>query len=769
MVISFLKKLKLWQVAVLVATPVAAAAIVYGAYALVTDTDDVALAEDEQLYPVSVGNLSNEVSVNGAVIFPNREVGTFGTPGTVDEVLVEEGQVVEEGEVLARIDATTVAGLDEAVARARLDLSNAQEALEAALDPHSELELAQAEAAVSAARVAVDEAQETLDSLLQPSQLDIAQAEAAVASARLAVEAARSAVDAMVSPDQEVLVGADSAVTAAEVALQEAKDALADLEALPDAEAVASATRAINTAQRDYNNAVADLAVAQADWDERLADAETKASDAEEAYSDAFFKWLGRDLSEAELDSTPASILAAWGADLDEIYSAAARTDRLNDGFFDDPATAWDETQIFVWTHLFPGTVVGSCDDGSPGPGTLCARADFDAAWETLIELRSAVQSTAANWATALAASNDAVARATDAIETAQDSLSDAQEVPGDLEIESAGAAVRLADAALDSARSARADLADPDPMLVASLQSDVDVAAAKLADAEVQLEAFTPAADAPEADAARRQVAVAEASLADAEDQLAEMTVGSDSLEVALREAELTSAQASLEQAVALRAGAELTAPWTGLVSLVNVEAGQTVGRETTIVELVDPTVVEVDGIVDEIDVLFVRTGATASITMDALPGAVLEGSVSSVATAGISQQGVVSYPIRIGLDVPDGLSIPEGLSAVATVVVRQENGLLIPLSALGGSFDRPVVRVAFEGRVEERPVVLGSSDDFWTVVTDGLSEGEQIVMRSQTATTSGFGSDFRLRFAAGAAGQLGGFGGGGQGGSRR
>ncbi len=38
---AFLTKLKLWQMAVLVATPVAAAAIVYGVYALVTGTDDI--------------------------------------------------------------------------------------------------------------------------------------------------------------------------------------------------------------------------------------------------------------------------------------------------------------------------------------------------------------------------------------------------------------------------------------------------------------------------------------------------------------------------------------------------------------------------------------------------------------------------------------------------------------------------------------------------------------------------------------------------------
>ena len=73
--------------------------------------------------------------------------------------------------------------------------------------------------------------------------------------------------------------------------------------------------------------------------------------------------------------------------------------------------------------------------------------------------------------------------------------------------------------------------------------------------------------------------------------------------------------------------------APMSGIVSVVNVEAGQAVNRDAPAIEIVDPTVIEVDGIVDEVDVLFVQVVARAEVTMDALPGQVLEGTVSSVA----------------------------------------------------------------------------------------------------------------------------------------
>ena len=78
--------------------------------------------------------------VYGSLVYPVRETLTFGTQGTVEEVLVEEGQVVEEGQALARLDATTVASLERAVARARVDLRSAEEALAEAKDPHTSLD-----------------------------------------------------------------------------------------------------------------------------------------------------------------------------------------------------------------------------------------------------------------------------------------------------------------------------------------------------------------------------------------------------------------------------------------------------------------------------------------------------------------------------------------------------------------------------------------------------------------------------------------------------
>lgn len=74
--------------------------------------------------------------------------------------------------------------------------------------------------------------------------------------------------------------------------------------------------------------------------------------------------------------------------------------------------------------------------------------------------------------------------------------------------------------------------------------------------------------------------------------------------------------------------------------------------------------------------------------------------------------------------------VKLKEGLSATAVVILREEkNVLLVPTQSIYGTYDKPTVQVWVEGKIEERAVKLGNTDDFWIVVLDGLTEGEKII----------------------------------------
>jgi HlyD family secretion protein len=250
----------------------------------------------------------------------------------------------------------------------------------------------------------------------------------------------------------------------------------------------------------------------------------------------------------------------------------------------------------------------------------------------------------------------------------------------------------------------------------------------------------------------ADQDVAKAEDSLED----IQESADGPDDLDLAVLQAKLKVTQMSLEEAIEARDQATIRAPFDGVIVTVGVENGQTIGANTPVVEIADPATVEIDGTVDEIDILFVSQGALAEVTMDALPDQVLKGIVSFIAPVGVTQQGVVSYPIRIQVQASD-IHLPEGLSAVANIVIREDKDvLLIPLQALYGSFEDPTVQVVTDtNRIETRSVILGNSDDFWVVISEGISADDVLAMEAQQANAGELGvSGLIRRFQGGGQG---------------
>ena len=897
--IEALKFIKLWQIGVLVTVLLGGAGAAYGAYVTLFGPEESALQEDQQLVPVTRGDLVNDVSVNGSLAFANRETLTFGTQGTVGEVLVEEGEQVKEGQALARLDLETVAALEKAIAKANTALRDAEEALAKAKNPHTALDFAQAEANVANSDLTLDQAEDTLAKLQEPSPYDLAQAEARVASSRLSlasatdalarlleeasaqdVEQAKSVVtnakismeealerldelktgptDAQVAQAKAAVTNAKIAVeegkaaldelndgataekiaraeadaTNAKISLQDALTALQEMKSGPSAEDLAKSQSQVDSAGTALSNAQLDHKLAHKDWDGKLQAAQDAASTASGDYQAVYLTWLGIEPGEGDLD--PDSLLESWGVDLTLLFDPRSRfydVDRLLSPVglpVDDPATPWNERVVYSWANLYPGAIVPTCEDDVVPLQGRCVRKEIDAAWDAHREAADSLDTVETQAEKAIANAQSAVTRAEETLVATNDALAELKEPPDPLDIESREKFVELAAAALATAEEelakltdepdpleverkqdllslaqtdldrakeevaklaedadplaterernqlalARANLAEaqetlgelsdePDPVEVESRKKEVALARATLDDAEADLAELIDGPPPLELEAKRKQVEVAREVLAEAEEDLTELKGSVDPLEVALRQAEVASAQAAVEASVQRLESATVKAPWDGTVAAVYVEIGGQVNTSTRTFEMVDPTVIQVNGIVDEIDVLFIREGARASVTMDALPGETLTGAVSEISAEPATQQGVVSYPISIQVQAPPGVELPEGLSAVATVVIREDlDVLLVPIDTLYGTFDQPVVRIKTNGQVQERAVTLGNSDDYWVVIEDGVAEAELVVMETREATTGGSFGSFRALFGGGARG---GFGGGG------
>ena len=132
------------------------------------------------------------------------------------------------------------------------------------------------------------------------------------------------------------------------------------------------------------------------------------------------------------------------------------------------------------------------------------------------------------------------------------------------------------------------------------------------------------------------------------------------------------------------------------------------------------------------------------AFITIDAETSLNISGVVEEISITPSVQQGVVSYSVTVDLESVFSVQLRDGLSAVAEIVIENSpNQIAIPLNAIRGSEDNPFVLVKSESAVENRSVSLGSSDDFWVSVVEGLEEGETILIHEKPIV----GEEFNMR----------------------
>lgn len=128
------------------------------------------------------GDLTSRVSIPGNISMPHRAGLSFGVNGTVEELNVELGDEVKEGEVVAGLKADS---LRRVLAGVQADLRTAEINL---AQFHQDASILEAEAAVSSAEASLSAAEIALD---QSRQFGISDAETEVESAASELEATR--------------------------------------------------------------------------------------------------------------------------------------------------------------------------------------------------------------------------------------------------------------------------------------------------------------------------------------------------------------------------------------------------------------------------------------------------------------------------------------------------------------------------------------------------------------------------------------------------
>jgi HlyD family secretion protein len=332
---------------------------------------------------------------------------------------------------------------------------------------------------------------------------------------------------------------------------------------------------------------------------------------------------------------------------------------------------------------------------------------------------------------------NEDVTQAQAAVDQAQASLDKLKRGPTDTDVQKAQASVDSATATLNDL------LAGPKATDVTKAQAAVDTARATLND----LLAGPKATD----------LAQSQASVDSANATLKDLKDGA-------KPTDLETALAALDQAKAQRDLAQLkvnhgtvTAPFAGLLVAVTGVIGQSTGGGTSSsstgttasttsanFDLVDDSELHIDVNVSESDAASVQVGQSATITLDSVSGAPLQGTVQRVNPVAVTTSNVTAFPVRIALAPTQAAVRPGANATVQIITARRTNVLVVPSRAVQTINGQRAVTVLFNGSTFLVPVQIGLTDGRNTEITGGLSEGDTVVLPASGTTTGGGGGGF-------------------------
>ncbi len=209
----------------------------------------------------------------------------------------------------------------------------------------------------------------------------------------------------------------------------------------------------------------------------------------------------------------------------------------------------------------------------------------------------------------------------------------------------------------------------------------------------------------------------------------------------------ELEAAKANWELARLQLSYCDIRSPIAGTVTqrLDAVKVGNTVTPVGGVIESTDSSMF----VVEDLDTLMLRVnvperelaklsvGQSAELTFDAVPNRSFLGKISLISP--YVNADTATFSVRIHVTDKDSLLRPGMFARVAIVYERRPDALQIPRTALLDGDGPPKVFVIKDGKAAERAVKLGLSNGAWIEVTEGLKDGEQVVVVGQGAVKPG------------------------------
>ncbi|MCX8082593.1 MAG: efflux RND transporter periplasmic adaptor subunit [bacterium] len=172
-------------------------------------------------------------------------------------------------------------------------------------------------------------------------------------------------------------------------------------------------------------------------------------------------------------------------------------------------------------------------------------------------------------------------------------------------------------------------------------------------------------------------------------------------------------------------------------------IQPGTSVRQYQELLNLPDFNTMGVEIKVHESSIKNIKTGMPAQIKIDAFPDIILTGKVVKISvmpdtTLKFLNPDINVYVTRIALDKSIDFLKP-GMSAKVEVFIKElKDVIAIPINAVFFKSGEPYCTVFKNNNITDRKIELGESSETMVEVKKGLSEGEQVVIKSGTGITA-------------------------------
>jgi RND family efflux transporter MFP subunit len=192
-----------------------------------------------------------------------------------------------------------------------------------------------------------------------------------------------------------------------------------------------------------------------------------------------------------------------------------------------------------------------------------------------------------------------------------------------------------------------------------------------------------------------------------------------------------LASAQKNLDNTV-------IKAPYDGIVSERQVNAGDIVSPGSALFTLVDPSTMRLEGAVPAEKLGMVHVGSPVKFEVTGYPGRAFTGTITNV----YPSADPATRQVRLYVRIPNaGNGLVAGLFATGRISSSTRQGLTVPAGAVDQRGVKPLVTRLKNGKAEVVEVALGMRDEGSEMVeiTKGLSAGDTLLIGTAEGITPG------------------------------